>query len=735
MAENNERLSFRATARMARMLGEHLIKDNTTGVLELIKNGYDADADNVRVELLDLREPSKTKVIVHDDGEGMDESVLRGPWSEPAHGDKQEAKNRLRRTAKGRLPLGEKGVGRFATQKLGRHLFMATRPRGSGVEYHVRIDWEDFDASGKYMDEIEFPMEKKLPPVVFTGESHGTRIEITGAASPWKKTNTEKLQTSLMRLLSPSGNIGNFSVVLKCPEHPELENLDKDDILERFQFKIDCSVDEKGFASYSYHHRQPDGTIQKQEKEGINLWSDASDQWEQVYPACGPFRIIIFAWLRGPANLRIYKLTGKELDVLSGISIYRDGFRIIPYGDPGDDWLKLDPRRTNSPGQKYGNNQIVGRVEILQDKNGSLIDKTSREGLQENQAFADMRNLVLATISRLEVDSREHRQREKKQRETVRELRDKVTDLQSTIENLQSELSKKPVQSADLDEGGENGKDGDTSKMVLVPREELENLKKKAEEVDDYIKRMAAEPPETEREKQEIFLHLVGVGMSAERFSHEFDRMVAAMSKNLETLERAYRHSSIRALRHSLDALKNEVVLMGAIRYVRKPPDDLQISVKDAVNLVLDINKDQIGKHGIKVDPPADDFTANMSTASLSQVLDNIVSNACYWLGKTTRKNERRICIKIYPNDRTVVVSNNGPFMAHNIKNRLFQEPFVTTKPDGRGLGLYISNEIIKDRGQVGLLQADDPRNEFDRVSFSVSLSERADRQTTPPAN
>ena len=712
------------------MLGEHLIKDNTTGVLELIKNGYDADASYVKVELLDLAEPSKTKVIVHDDGIGMDESVLRGPWSEPAHGDKQEAKRRLRRTAKGRLPLGEKGVGRFATQKLGRHLYMTTKPKGLDTEYSIRINWADFDTLDKYMDEVEFLMEKKSPPAVFVGESHGTRIEIIGAVSPWKKTNVEKLRTNLIRLLSPAGNIGDFSVVLKCPEYPELENLDKDDILERFQFRIDCLINEEGFASYSYQYRKPDGTIQKQGEEEVNLWSDANKQWEHVYPVCGPLRVIINAWLRDPASLKTYKLTGKELDILSGISIYRDGFRIIPYGDPGDDWLKLDPRRTNSPGQKYGNNQVVGMVEISQDKNVDLIDKTSREGLQENQAFADMRDLVLATMSKLEVSSIKHRQQEKRPRATVREIRKKVTELQSTIMRLQSERLEKPEQPTE--QGGREGsKVASSRKTVLISSERLEELEKKSNEIDDSTKRLTAEPLKAVREKDEALLHLAGVGMSAERFLHEFDRMVAAMSINLEALEKKHPYYSyVKALRLNFDALKNEIALLGATRYVRKPQGDLQISVMDTVNSVLDINKSHILEYKIKVKPPADDFMANISMASLSQVLDNIISNACYWLSKTTQTNDRKMSIQIYPDDRTVVISNNGPFIAPNIEKWLFRDPFVTTKPNGRGLGLYISNEIIKNRGSINILQVDDPKNEFGRVSFAVLLPELADNQT-----
>ena len=307
MPPKDDRLSFRPVARMVNILGEHLIRDNTVGLMELIKNGYDADAEKVTVELKSLSNPSRTEVIIEDDGVGMDEATIRGPWSEPAHGGKQSEKNMLERSKKGRLPLGEKGVGRFAAQKLGRYLELVTRPEGGGTEYHVRIDWNAFDNTDSYLDEVGFPLEKRTPEV-FTGKKHGTLLVIKDARVPWKRYDVEKLQASLIRLLSPTNATKDFTVVFKCQDYPELEDLDRGDILEKFQFKLDCSIDEKGKATYTYYHRSADGKVESNLVEKVNLWSQSNEDWQKYDPTCGPIRVVISAWLREVENLSNYGL-------------------------------------------------------------------------------------------------------------------------------------------------------------------------------------------------------------------------------------------------------------------------------------------------------------------------------------------------------------------------------------------------------------------------------------------
>jgi signal transduction histidine kinase len=724
-SENTEKLHLRPKGRMVKILGEHLIRDNTVGVMELIKNGYDADAENVLVELRDLADPSRTEIIIADDGTGMTEATIKGPWSEPAHGGKQEDKDRQKTTKKGRRPLGEKGVGRFAAQKLGRYLDMITRPENEQVEYHVSVDWDTFDRSDTYIDEVGLTLEKRKP-VVFTGTHHGTRLEIREPRIPWRKSDVEKLQGALIKLLSPTNRIGDFVVQFVCPDYEDLQSLDRGDILEKYQFKIDCRIDDKGKAKYTYLHRFPDGKVDPTEVPDSYVWSNASEEWEKYNPACGPLRVVIYAWLRKASNLESYAITKAQLDALSGIGIYRDGFRVLPYGDTGEDWLGLQLRRTNQPGEKYGINQVVGMVEITQDKNRELIDKTNREGLQENQAYTDMKDMVLVVVSILETESIEERAKQTKPTESVKELKAQREELKKKIEELENRPQKvveMPVLQAPATTPQEQTSPQQMTKqtVVEVPIQELQGLKETAEEVDSAADEAVQELSIVQEDKREAFLHLMGIGLAAERFTHEFDRLTGILDVNLKSLEKVHPlESPVRALRRITDVLKNEVALISVARYVRKEEAHPTTSVKTVIGLTFNAHEDGIEASKIQVDyTPGPDFVVEISTASLSQVIDNIVANAIYWLGSKTEVADRKLSVVVNPEERSIIISDNGAPLAHHIKKALFREPFITSKPNGRGLGLYISHQILKEhKASIEFLDEKDSRNKYGGTAF-----------------
>jgi hypothetical protein len=155
-------LQFRPRARLVSILGEHLISDHAVGMIELVKNAYDADATEVSVRLR---------------------------WLSPAEDHKEQEKRANQRTRLGRLPIGEKGVGRFAVHQLGRTLEMVTRMAG-GTEIAVEIDWDGFDRNDGYLDGIPVRVVER-DPEVFTAEQTGTQLRISRSRSPW----TEKLPT------------------------------------------------------------------------------------------------------------------------------------------------------------------------------------------------------------------------------------------------------------------------------------------------------------------------------------------------------------------------------------------------------------------------------------------------------------------------------------------------------------------------------------------------------------
>src|SRR6266851_1323764 len=141
MSERSHTVVFRPRARLVSILGEHLISDQAVGLIELVKNAYDADASEAMVELDNLADPERASIVVADDGSGMTLDDLMTKWLSPAVDHKDLKKRHGERTSQGRLPIGEKGVGRFAVHHLGRRLSMVTRAAGSD-ELLLEIDWD-----------------------------------------------------------------------------------------------------------------------------------------------------------------------------------------------------------------------------------------------------------------------------------------------------------------------------------------------------------------------------------------------------------------------------------------------------------------------------------------------------------------------------------------------------------------------------------------------------------------
>ena len=241
VVSKSHELRFRPRARLVSILGEHLISDHAVGLIELVKNSYDADATDVTVEVRETADPVRTGVLIRDNGCGMNLDDIRLRWLSPAEDHKEQEKHTNRRTRLGRLPIGEKGVGRFAVHQLGRTLDMVTRSVG-GAEISVSINWDGFDGSDGYLDGIPVHVVER-DPVLFTGEQTGTQLYISRPRSPWTEKLLKKVHRTLRRLQSPLREEEHrFVVKFRCPEFPELESIDPTDILPKAHYEFRALV-------------------------------------------------------------------------------------------------------------------------------------------------------------------------------------------------------------------------------------------------------------------------------------------------------------------------------------------------------------------------------------------------------------------------------------------------------------------------------------------------------------
>ena len=197
------RLPFRPRARLLQLLGDQLIGTPRLAVFELVKNAYDADSEKVTVTLQGLSS-EQPFIVVEDDGDGMTLETIRDIWLVPAHDHRAEQRKALRRTRLLRLPLGEKGLGRFAVHKLGDRIELITRAKGS-AECVVTINWDAL-IEQPFLSDAEVIVRTRAPEH-FQGDKTGTRLTISRLReTSWSRGDVRRLLRQITSISSPFGD-------------------------------------------------------------------------------------------------------------------------------------------------------------------------------------------------------------------------------------------------------------------------------------------------------------------------------------------------------------------------------------------------------------------------------------------------------------------------------------------------------------------------------------------------
>lgn len=721
-------LSFRPRARLVSVLGEHLISDQAVGLIELVKNAYDADATEVGIEILGLSSPDTTTVIVRDNGTGMTIQDIEDKWLSPAVNHKERAKQEQHRTPLGRLPIGEKGVGRFAVHQIGRSLELITRSQESS-EISLPIDWDEFETGERYLDAVDLKVHER-EPLVFTDGSSGTLIKVRRARCQWSRALLEKVHRTLRRLQSPlrQDEHANFKITLTCPDYPEFENLDSTDVLERAHYEFRALIDDMGHCDFEYNCNHP-GVDSRAKSDSADLSLLAGKEMHGATPTCGEFWINLYVWDRSKDYLSQSRISAKELDAQCGVSLFRDRLRVLPYGEPGNDWLLLDQERIQDPSGKIGNNQVIGLIEVLQTNNLQLRDTTNREGLIENAAFQDLKALSRAAIRLFTTywkkDRPPARQSASRRAGSI-DIAQKVAV--AVKETASDELQVQVPTTAGDQSGDEETVSSETNEVrtTVSQRRALEILIENLEGVAST---------DREKEKQiERLLTLAATGLAAERVVHEFGRQIAAATEALSQLRRFAPGGSrsldaVGVLDNCLTTLRSEFRILAPYEALDRLPKPALIGVREAVELALTINKRLLDEHGIRSVVLGDDFQIRARQAWVVQVIDNLVNNACHWLAAASANQGRALHIILDRGGRQILVVDNGPGVREEARTHLF-EPFFSMKAGGTGLGLYISKEVMRQlSGDIRLLVAPDSRVE---PRFSTGAAFVLDFQRAP---
>lgn len=379
----DKKYSFKANVRLKDIIGQGLINNSNIAIIELIKNARDANSKNVNIHFSNADEiQASSNIVVQDFGKGMSHDDVVNKWLNIAYSEK-------RQDDKGGL-AGDKGIGRFSCDRLGKKLDIYTKTK-NGVLVHLTVNWPDFEVDDidmqissieltpKIISDVEFTKNTKLASF-----SSGTCLVISDLREVWGTNELPRLKKELERFIIDPNKTFNVHL-LSNDVKDKKGKLIYDGVIEnKLATKIDdksvsvcasISKDGKTIATELRHY----GTVILSYEED-NPYSELSNIKAHIH------------YLNSASKVSFYSITGyKSFDYGSAMLFY-NGFRVMPYGDPKDDWLRLNQRKAQGTMRYLGTRELFGIIEI-NDITRKFSPVSSREGMENNLAFKQLSDL------------------------------------------------------------------------------------------------------------------------------------------------------------------------------------------------------------------------------------------------------------------------------------------------------------------------------------------------------
>ena len=816
-------IEFKVSAKTARLIGRENISDGDGAIMELVKNGYDADAECVFIKYIipydavpneitlsemkryfslyidkmmhyyyinngiyilkkDISEEeleelisiilSSSQIYVIDNGCGMSEKILSTTWMNIGTNDKEI---NIYSKKKKRIKTGAKGIGRFALDKLSVNSTVYTKNKSDKC-LKWQIDWTQFD-NVNFLNQVkanisnaEIPFNvlvKKLlkedyEKVEQYNWTTGTAIVLSPIREFWNKRLYRKVNNNLQNI-NPLGSVDKFDIYVSNEGNPELDFESKSMGIKRenYDYKITASYDGKdkvsilldrneinidlktvsleysttdietydlsefwnrnSFKKEKYNRKDFDGEV-KFEYSLKELLPKRTEKDLMNFCKIGDFKMNIYYLKSIRSKVEIvkdFKVRERKslINNFSGVKIYRDDFKVRPYGDEGThyDWINLSERVQKSPAaasHETGNwrvspNQIIGSVSISRLENKELEDTANREGMSLNESYYLFIELIRGIFEKFEFD-RQYPLRayslwlnEKKKKH--------IDKAQEIYEQIMREK--------------ENEKRNKTNRKYESNQEYSE------EDYKDAIYVIGKEAKQEMITKQMLMI-LSSAGVMAQTFSHEISRIASNLGSRGQQLRatidylldnKEYEGDEDFNPYIVIDELDNtDLLLSDWVNLIMNSVEKKNFMVKE-VELVSFLMKLKsrwdplLAKKFIKFEIKCDieNIILKVEEADLYLIFNNFLLNSSYFLEEAV--GDREIKIEVIKKDGHLYINmqNNGP----KLNERFVQNPDeilnagVTSKGDldkettGTGLGLWIAREAVeRNYGQLHVI-------------------------------
>lgn len=759
----SKELHFDVSTGLKSVLGSELITDDEVAIFELVKNSFDAGATRVDLHF------TQDAIVVADNGSGMSFQDIEDKWLFVAYSSKRPSNRESDfrdAVAQRRNYAGSKGIGRFSSDRLGQIVHLQTKAKNARDEtvHHVTVDWSKFDLDHKqHFEKIPvayqsqttgFQLPRNISPL-----THGTVITIERLRAQWDREKLLNLKSALAKLINPFGvDTDGFQIFLSAPEQQAADNQAAAELLKRGDEDSQNATINGPVGNFIFSTLREKTTFieVRIDDSGKYIESSLTDRGELIYRVREPnaypllagseFRCQVF-FLNNSAKHTFARRMGVPSVQFGSVFLFRNGFRVFPIGEEGDDWFRMDRRKQQGYARFLGTRDVIGRIDVA-GKDEDFQEASSRNtGLIETPAVLQLRNCFrehclirleryvvpvtfvdkedkfTSDVSRLMTDPGKARVAAA----VAKLVDDKDVELLEYSQRLVGILSERSAQFESslnsLRAIAEKTKDKSLFSNIEQAEKRFEELRESEERARKQAdaERKAKEAAQAKAAAAEKVISQVTEQLTEEKKRNLFLSSIAAL--DTDTILNLHHQVTIYAVDiqqqienflvkiagretvpsseivGALDgiALLNRKV-MGVSKFATKANFRLESEMIEAdvaeyiEQYINGVAKDFLsGPLTLAVESDGKGFVQKFKPIDISVVVDNLIANA-----RKARANRVTFTIT-HPtkNSVYVLVTDNGRGFSDQIDDldRVFEKGF--TKTDGSGLGLYHVRQVL----------------------------------------
>ena len=684
-------LHFNFDVSAYRLLGRELITDRITALFELVKNSYDANANEVSVEFINVDSKNgNSKIIIKDDGIGMELNDLKNKWM--VIGTSNKRRDRCSPAPYNRKVVGKKGIGRFAVDLLGAKLTLKTKKKGDKQWIFLETNWSQYSDLEEKQLELPFDDKKEF----FTDiknkywyesgnvEDCGTILEIEYINDIWTELDVTRAYKELSRLVSPNAKVTQypFAVLIKS-DYKAYNNV----------YVRPLSIVEFATISIEIKHNK-EKNIQEiiVFEKGVLLKKEVSPR------AFGLVDFYIYYF--NQTDKRKFK---EKFNIdIDGIKIYRDGIITTPFAetesnqDKQKDILGIDKRRYSGFFDKLSSRDLLGFLEITDENNPNIIEATNRQDFLDNDSWREVKLFVVEQIHQIE-------KLLKFQRENIREstksdfnrANEELKDIKKSIADVKQQVSPDLKKQLQFIEANLGRLQGTVNKSIR-----------------DYAKL-----EEETKQKESLYFSLVSLQTYASMFSHMTKHTIGHVLRDAEYFSKHFPNQNLNerfkiiAKRIYTEFLTLSKGVDFMLKYAQSNDKMEDINLHELINnlfenVYIDILKKENINYQLEL---SNKLILNYNKKAIEDIFDNLISNSIKALRNCKEKNIK--CSGIIEQDKLILhFSDNGLGIPEEDKYRIFDIFFTKTAEEGgAGIGLYmVKTRIESMQGSIELVE-----NEF----------------------